>query len=390
MANTKKRWTTEEIEILKKHYPTEGDAVFKRLPGRTAKSCRIQASKMKISKNISSAIIVKALTCRDGYLYGIGNDSEGNVYKLYGGMNSNLSAVKISFSGAYNPIAITCDGTNVVWALGLPQYKSRFIGWQAVNTFKSTATDFIQSSITSTVFGPTDICSTIEDVAGYEPNIWISGKIGSNAAIWGANSTVLSGGGRYTNANLPNSPFISCCSLVQYTQYSDKPYVFPVFITENGDIASATPIHSQSKDFKVTTRKYEKLNGAKMVRSLNGWLFIACRKSDGMYLYRVPKLSPIWKNDMSSAIKGLKIASEELTILDMVYAGGVYIVAWKDGSGNVKVWQTTDPENDVGIYGLTVTLGSGFTAKAMATDGTSVCILADNGSAVQKAVAKIE
>ena len=51
MANTKKRWTTEEIEILKKHYPTEGDAVFKRLPGRTAKSCRIQASKMKISKN---------------------------------------------------------------------------------------------------------------------------------------------------------------------------------------------------------------------------------------------------------------------------------------------------------------------------------------------------
>ena len=41
MANTKKRWTTEEIEILKKHYPTEGDAVFKRLPGRTAKSCRI-------------------------------------------------------------------------------------------------------------------------------------------------------------------------------------------------------------------------------------------------------------------------------------------------------------------------------------------------------------
>lgn len=57
MANTKKRWTTEEIEILKKHYPTEGDAVFKRLPGRTAKSCRIQASKLKISKNISSAII---------------------------------------------------------------------------------------------------------------------------------------------------------------------------------------------------------------------------------------------------------------------------------------------------------------------------------------------
>ena len=336
--------------------------------------------------NISSAITVKALTCRDGYLYGIGNDSAGNVYKLYGGMNSNLSAVKTSSSGKYNPIGITCDGTNVVWALGLPQYKSRFIAWQAVNTFKSTATGFSQSSITSTVFGPTDICSTVEDAAGYEPNVWISGATNNKAAIWGANSTVLSGGGRYYTYNLP--PFISCCSWVQDAGMS-RPMVRSVFVTEDGDVAAANPIPSQSKDFKVTTRRYEKLNGAKMVRALNGWLFIACRKSDGMYLYRVPKLYPIWTEDMSSAIKGLKIASEELTILDMVYAGGIYIVAWKDGSGNVKVWQTTDPENDVGIYGLTVTLGSGFTAKAMATDGTSVCILSDNGSTVQKAVAKI-
>ena len=336
--------------------------------------------------NISSAITVKALTCRDGYLYGIGNDSAGNVYKLYGGMNSNLSAVKVSSSGKYNPIAITCDGINVIWALGLPQYKSRFISWQAVNTFKSTATGFTQSSITSTVFGPTDICSTVEDATGYKPNVWISGGINNKAAIWGANSTVLSGGGKYKSANL--SPFISCCSWV-HPSSTTEPTVTPVFVTEDGDVASTTLIDTQSKDFTVTTRRYEKLNGAKMVRSLNSWLFIACRKSDGMYLYRVPKLYAIWAEDMSYAIKGLKITSEELTILDMVYAGGVYIVAWKDSSGNVKVWQTTDPENDVGIYGFTVTLESGFTAKAMATDGTSVCILADNGSKVQKAVAKI-
>ena len=336
--------------------------------------------------NISSAITVKALTCRDGYLYGIGNDSAGNVYKLYGGMNSNLSAVKTSSSGKYNPIGITCDGINVVWALGLPQYKSRFISWQAVNTFKSTATGFKQSSITSTVFGPTDICSTIEDAAENDPNIWISGVVNNKAAIWGANSTVLSGGGYYYTYNLP--PFVSCCSWVQPTSQS-KPTVTPVFVTEDGDIAKTSLIDASSKSFSVFVKGYEKLSGAKMVRSLNGWLFIACRKSDGMYLYRVPKLTNIFDSDNLSAIKGLKITSEELTILDMVYAGGVYIVAWKDSSGNVKVWQTTDPENDVGIYGLTVTLGSGFTAKAMATDGTSVCILADNGSTVQKAVAKI-
>ena len=339
--------------------------------------------------NISSAITVKALTCRDGYLYGIGNDSAGNVYKLYGGMNSNLSAVKTSSSGKYNPIGITCDGTNVVWALGLPQYKSRFIGWQDVNTFKTTATNFQILSNASTVIEPTDICSTVEDASGYEPNVWMSSKIGSKAAIWGANSTVLSGGGRYvSNSAMPELPFISCCSWVQPTVLS-KPSVTPVFVTEDGDIASTTLIGTQTANFTATTRRYEKLNGAKMVRSLNSWLFIACRKSDGMYLYRVPKLTNIFDSDNSSVIKGLKITSEELTILDMVYAGGIYIVAWKDGSGNVKVWQTTDPENDVGIYGLPVTLESGFTAKAMATDGTSVCILADNGSAVQKAVAKI-
>lgn len=338
--------------------------------------------------NVSASIIVKALTCRDGYLYGIGNDTAGNMYKLYGEMNANLAVVKISFSGAYNPIGITCDGINVIWALGLPQYKSRFIGWEAVDTFKTAATGFLISTITATVFEPTDICSTVEDAAGYDPNIWISGKIGSNAAIWGTNSTVLSGGGQYTNINLPNSPFISCCSWVQDAQLS-KPLVMPVFVTEDGHVASATLIGTQSKDFTVTTRRYEKLNGAKMVRSLNGWLFIACQKSDGVYLYKVPKLNRVWTDDMSSVIKGLKITSEELTILDMVYAGGIYIVAGKDSRGNIKVWQTTDPENDVGIYGLTVTLGSGFTARTMTTDGTSVCILADNGSTVQKAVAKI-
>lgn len=340
--------------------------------------------------NISSAITVKALTCRDGYLYGIGNDSAGNVYKLYGGMNSNLSAVKVSSSGKYNPIGITCDGINVVWALGLPQYKSRFISWQAVNTFKSTATGFKQSSITSTVFGPTDICSTVEDAADYKPNVWVSGGINNKAAIWGANSTVLSGGGQYVGGQsaLPEHPFVSCCSWVQPVPMP-KPIVTPVFVTEDGDIASTSLIDASSKSFDINVFGYEKLSGAKMVRSLNGWLFFACRKPDGMYLYKVPRLSPIFKPGASSAIKGLKITSEELTILDMVYAGGIYIVAWKDGSGNVKVWQTTDPENDVGIYGLTVTLGSGFTAKAMATDGTSVCILADNGSTVQKAVAKI-
>ena len=29
MANTKKRWTADEIEILRKYYPAEGDQAFR-------------------------------------------------------------------------------------------------------------------------------------------------------------------------------------------------------------------------------------------------------------------------------------------------------------------------------------------------------------------------
>ena len=60
MANTKKRWTADEIEILRKYYPAEGDQVCERLSGRTAKSCRIQAyKKWKYTKNISSSATVQ-------------------------------------------------------------------------------------------------------------------------------------------------------------------------------------------------------------------------------------------------------------------------------------------------------------------------------------------
>lgn len=101
MANTKKRWTTEEIEILKKHYPTEGDAVFKRLPGRTAKSCRIQASKLKISKNISSAIIqddrkyIRLWTkAEDEILREYYAEEGSNVYKRFNGRTRNACISK--------------------------------------------------------------------------------------------------------------------------------------------------------------------------------------------------------------------------------------------------------------------------------------------------------
>lgn len=46
----KKRWSLEELSLLKKFYPLEGEDVYKRLPGRTKKSCKNKAMRMKLTK----------------------------------------------------------------------------------------------------------------------------------------------------------------------------------------------------------------------------------------------------------------------------------------------------------------------------------------------------
>ena len=42
------RWTEEEDAILKEYYPTEGETVHLRLPGRTASACQRRAVGMKL------------------------------------------------------------------------------------------------------------------------------------------------------------------------------------------------------------------------------------------------------------------------------------------------------------------------------------------------------
>ena len=44
----KKWWDENEIEILKKYYPTEGLNVVKRLPNKTEKQCKIKIHQMKL------------------------------------------------------------------------------------------------------------------------------------------------------------------------------------------------------------------------------------------------------------------------------------------------------------------------------------------------------
>ena len=118
MANTKKRWTADEIEILKRYYPAEGDQVCERLSGRTAKSCRIQASKMEISKNISSSAIVQ----NDGKYIRLWTEAEDKILREYYAAEGSNVRFRLnqrsaeSCRGRASALGLTYSGANRKWS----------------------------------------------------------------------------------------------------------------------------------------------------------------------------------------------------------------------------------------------------------------------------------
>ena len=118
MANTKKRWTADEIEILRKYYPAEGDQVCERLSGRTAKSCRIQASKMEISKNISSSAIVQ----NDGKYIRLWTEAEDKILREYYAAEGSKVRYRLnqrsaeSCRGRAAALGLTYSGANTKWS----------------------------------------------------------------------------------------------------------------------------------------------------------------------------------------------------------------------------------------------------------------------------------
>ena len=118
MANTKKRWTADEIEILRKYYPAEGDQVCERLSGRTAKSCRIQASKMEISKNISSSATVQ----NDVKYVRLWTEAEDKILREYYAAEGSKVRYRLnqrsaeSCRGRAAALGLTYSGANRKWS----------------------------------------------------------------------------------------------------------------------------------------------------------------------------------------------------------------------------------------------------------------------------------
>lgn len=318
-----------------------------------------------ISKT-TAPITVKALCYYDGYWYGAGNDSAGDMYKLYGATASALTAVKLASSRKYPVTGITCDGINVWICTSSGAYKDRTILRQPVNSFKSTNTNYnyyTHTNLSSVAFN--EICR-IND-ASIGSYVLAAGTVNNMGVIEVFDSALKKAQWR-TFGNSGN--FVSCCNWNESA----------VFISSIGYICKYVGNYTNYSGQTLAC-----LQGAKMIRSMNGSLFVACIKSDGTYLYWFKSGADITTSQPTGHIK---ITDEALTIIGMAYAGGLYTVVGVNSAGAIKVLQSDDAFL-TGIYGQSVTLPAGYTPRVMSTDGTNICILADNKTDVCKAMCKI-
>lgn len=316
--------------------------------------------------NTTAPITVKALCYYDGYWYGAGNDSAGDMYKLYGATASALTAVKLANSRKYPVTGITCDGIHVWICNSSGTYKERRILRQAVNDFRSTNASYNYynfSDLASVAFN--EICR-IND-ASIGSYVLAAGTGNNMGVIWAVNSTLERSNWK-TFGNSGN--FVSCCNWNESA----------IFISSIGYICKYVGNYTNYSGQTLAC-----LQGAKMIRSMNGSLFVICVRNEGTYLYWFKSGVDITTSQPTGSIK---ITDEVLTIVGMAYAGGLYTVVGIDNNGITKVLQS-DNAFLTGIYGQSITLPSGYTPRVMATDETNICILADNGTYVSKAMCKI-
>jgi hypothetical protein len=116
---------------------------------------------------------------------------------------------------------------------------------------------------------------------------------------------------------------------------------------------------------------------SKVVAQLGDYLVVAGTKSDGTYLYYA-KGTP-----GSLSFTGRKIMTKAVTPIGLMYANGLYVMAYTDGS-NLRFWAAeslTDSYNNVS--GIKVGSLDGMTGVGVLGNGTELLAVADNsGKAV--------
>ena len=343
-----------------------GDAAVNIQRARVALQWTPKFTKMQTPtlSTISKAITIKAMTYYDGYWYGVGNDASGDAYKIYGATTGNLTATIASSGRNYPANGIACDGTYIWISLGSGAYSDRVLIRQDIATFRSSSTTF--NVYTSTAIHHTDICR-INDahtfIFGSKPD----GSGGGISKITNGSTSVNFG---YFYSTYCPEPIVSGCS------YNGT----AVAISASGHIL-------QWQDTSGTNVRYSQFSGNanhQMCRQMNQYFCVAYTTDNGTFI-------KFREGTVFDEYQSFKITDEILTVVGMAYAGGLYVLVGVNASGETKVWQATDIQN-YGIYGYDtkVALSSGYITRAMATDGTNICLLADNGSAVQEALVAID
>ena len=247
--------------------------------------------------NTSCAVTLKAISYYDGYWYAVGNDSAGDLYKLYGATTSSLSAYKIGSSRNYPATGVVCDGTYVWICCATGSYSNRILLRQTVSEFRSSNTSL--GTYTSTTANYADMC-----------------RINSTYTFLFGGYASSSGGmiGKITNGTTTaalNSGFASSVpeALVSGCAYNET----AVAVTNGGYIVWWQD--PSKTTFRFKQRPY--MAGAQKVQQMGNYLCVGATKSDGTYLYFTDV--DLINNDFA----GFKLTDEQLTIIGMAYVGGV-------------------------------------------------------------------
>lgn len=308
---------------------------------------------------------VKALTYYDGYWYGVGNDINGDAWKLYGTTTGSMTAYILGSSRNYPVTGITCDGTNVWMSCSSGGYSNRYLLYQSIANFRSNSTSLY--TFNDSTWTMNDACS-LDGVGSMFFGGYASGDgARMKYANWGATTTT---GGSYATY-IPENLVSGCTYNQGFIGITNGGY-----IVHWNDPTSSSIYHSQLSC----------LNGAKKCCQMGNYLCVACVRNGATYIAYTTSNYPT-----NGTWCCFKVANAALTIVGMAYANGVYTLIAKNGTDGTTttVWQTTDLK-DHGVYGQTMALSNGFIARAVAANGNYICVLADNlNGSVQKALATV-
>ena len=300
-------------------------------------------------------ITIKCMTYYGGYWLALGNDANGDLYKLYtSSPTSAWTTVKMASSRNYPATGIACDGTNVWFSLDTGAYSNRIILYQTLANFKS-------SNTVMTYF--TNASIYLHDAVAYNGRVWLVGQNTSGNAVTYMNTE--SGGASvnyYTHGSVAK-PLIKCCMYNAYPVAitSDGYYTYKASITDTS-IQGATQIASGLS--------------SKCVAKIGNYLGVAGTKSNGTYLYYSKGIpgSLSWSN--------IKISSSVVTPIGLTYVNGLYVMVYIDTDGKTKYWCSTDLAKK-GVCGIE-SINSSFEAKAIGTNGNVMLVAGDEGTSISK------